>query len=153
MRHRLSNAEQIISEIKTVNPLSAYCWIFQKHQDNCLYRTNLYLMGLPEYSEGHNPEIFIKNWIKSKIGDNRLSALLPIQQAHGSLCKLGPQKLYPDLFTPKILHFRDMESMLCGTWNLDKLKYNNCVHYVHWWLLPQLNNAAKATKCSCGLLL
>ncbi|CAJ0966565.1 unnamed protein product [Ranitomeya imitator] len=80
MRGRISEVETRVSHIEdTITPMeaklnkaagSANAWK-QKADDleNRLRRNNIRIIGLPERSEGQQPEQFLEEWLKSTLGD------------------------------------------------------------------------------------
>lgn len=74
--------------------------------ENRSRRNNIWLVGVPEKTEGANPSDYFESWIQTIFGKETLSPFFAIERAH--MVPLHPLRL----ILIKLLHFKDRDIIL-----------------------------------------
>ncbi|CAJ0925091.1 unnamed protein product [Ranitomeya imitator] len=135
MRGRISEVETRVSHIEdTITPMEAKlnkaagsvnAWK-QKADDleNRLRRNNIRIIGLPERSEGQQPEQFLEEWLKSTLGDG-FSSTFSVERAHRVPTRPLPPGAPPRPFLARLLNCRDRDTILRLARQRGLIKFDN----------------------------
>lgn len=92
--------------------------------ENRQRRSNIRVVGLPERSEGANPETFAEQWLRELLGPETFSSQFVAERAHRVPTKPLPPGAPPRPFLIKLLNYRDRDAALRAARQQGDLQYN-----------------------------
>lgn len=91
--------------------------------ENRQRRSNIRVVGLPERSEGQNPETFAEQWLKELLGEETFSPQFVAERAHRVPTRPLPPGAPPRPFLIKLLNYRDRDAALRAARKKGDLQY------------------------------
>ncbi|KAE8587398.1 hypothetical protein XENTR_v10021959 [Xenopus tropicalis] len=100
------------NEITQLHKLIKQATERMEDMENRQRRSNIRVVGLPERSEGQNPELFAEKWLQDMLGAEIFSKQLVAERAHRVPTRAPPPGAPLRPFLIKLLNYRDRDAAL-----------------------------------------
>lgn len=72
----------LIREVQMTNRIARASELKGEDIENCLRRSNVLIVGLPEKTEGRDPTYFVQKWLIEGFGKEAFTPFYPVERAH-----------------------------------------------------------------------